>query len=110
MMIYEGLGNDSIIERNKARISYVKDLSKDILKLDIQVDELIHSLCCNDIKMINDAIAELFYEKVDNNLLLETIELFNKINDVDKFKYMIMNRYVRRPEKGFVWNCHNLLI
>ena len=60
--------------------------------------------------MINDAIAELFYEKVDNNLLLETIELFNKINDVDKCKYMIMNRYVRRPEKGFVWNCHNLLI
>lgn len=112
MMVYNGLGNGNMIERNKARMSYVKNLSKDIVKLDKQFDDLIHSLCCNDIQMINVSIAYLFYENVDEVWIHDVIEMFNKIdwNDVEKFKYKMMKRYIDRPEKGFIWNCHNILM
>lgn len=109
-MIYQGLGKGSIIERNKNRIAYVKALSNDMKQLENLVDKLINNLTINDVDLINSSISTLFYEVESDTLILDAIEKFNILDNVSKFRNDIIKRYTTRPEKGFIWNCYNLLV
>lgn len=105
-MIYVGLGTGSLIERNKARMSYVNRLAQDTNKLETLVDELFIALDSNNFDNVDIAIKQLFYEKINFEYITKLIELHSKLdcNSREILKCNVLSNYRKRPVKGFKWN------
>ena len=108
-MVYNGLGEGTVVQRNKNRINYVKELSKDTSKLQSIINELFNSLDEFDKSRLNKMANFLFFERIDEDYINDLMELHrtfdtNTINDI---KESVLHNCINRSTKGFIWNLFN---
>ncbi|WP_270504411.1 hypothetical protein [Paraclostridium sordellii] len=111
-MIYNGLGNGSIIERNKQRIEYVTKLSDNISKIEHLIDDIFISIEINDIYGIQENLSLLFYEKIPNDIIVQMCNVHNSLGSESRqsIKHQITNRYSNKATRGFIWNMFDIYI
>lgn len=111
-MIYNGLGNGNVIERNKQRIAYVTKLSKNISKVEKLIDDIFINIKINDIYGIQENLGLLFYEKIPNDIILQMCNIHNLLEYefTQNVKCEITKRYCSQAKRGFIWNMFDIYI
>lgn len=109
-MVYIGLGKGNIIEKNKARMAYVKQLSSDKKQVKVLVDQLINNMQSTDTNNVRISLEKLFYEEIPNSYIKETTTLFGKLDDISVFKTNMIEKCIKNPFGGFIWNCYDILV
>ncbi|KGJ49817.1 hypothetical protein KD33_07740 [Clostridium sp. NCR] len=109
-MIYNGLGNGTVIERNKQRIEYVKRLSKDKFLLESLFNDIFKYVELGELKQVKHKLSVLFCEDIPNNFILRICNNYNFKTDkeIREIKTCIIHRYVKYPAKGFIWNMFDV--
>ena len=108
-MIYYGLGEGSLIERNNNRITYVKEISSNEITLEKYINETFKLLENQNIKNIIKQLKSLFYEEICTQCVNNMIEIYAKLNSkqIENLKVSVINNYKCRPDKGFIWNMYH---
>ncbi|WP_270670254.1 hypothetical protein [Paraclostridium bifermentans] len=109
-MIYNGLGNGTVIERNKQRIEYVKRLSKDKFLLESLFNDIFKYVELGELKQVKHKLSVLFCEDIPNDFILKICNAYNEKSDkeIKDIKTSIVHKYHTYPSKGFIWNMFDI--
>ena len=105
-MVYNGIGEGSIIERNKQRIRHVKKLSKNIYKIENLIDTIFKDIELDKINKVKENIKILFYENVPNCIIIQMCDIHKKLDYETKhsIKCEIVHRCCTQSKNGFILN------
>lgn len=111
-MIYNGLGNGTIIERNKQRIKYVKRLSKDKFLIETLVNDMFMCMELDMWEQVKHKLRVLFCEDIPNDFILKIRSIYNDKSDkdIEDIKVNIVHKYCNCPTKGFIWNMFEVYV
>lgn len=111
-MIYNGLGNGTVIERNKQRKEYVNRLSKDKFLVETLVDDVFKYIEFSELEQVKHKLNVLFCENLPDDLILEIYDdySYKTFNEIENIKINIINRYCTNPSRGFIWNMYDVYI
>lgn len=109
-MIYNGLGNGAVIERNKQRIEYVVRLSKDKVLIETLLNDMFKYVELGDLKQVKHKLTVLFCEDIPKDFILKICNNYNDKTDkeIEDIKACIIHRYYNYPSKGFIWNMFDV--
>lgn len=108
-MIYNGLGTGSAVKRNKIRVEYVKELSKDTIHNLVEEFFNVLEIASGDEEqfyVLDEIVKDLFYENIDVEKLLDILEIYEEIRNIDELKKNIIINCIEQPKKGFIWNMY----
>lgn len=109
-MIYNALGNGTVIERNKQRIEYVKRLSKDKMLIETLVNDTFKYVELGELKQVKHKLSVLFCEDILNDFIIKICNNYNEKSDkdIEDIKTYIVHKYCDYPTKGFIWNMFDV--
>lgn len=109
-MIYNGLGNGTVIERNKQRIEYVTRLSKDKFLLESLLNDMFKYVELGELKQVKHKLSMLFCEDILNDFIIKICNSYNEKTDekIRNIKNCIIHEYCTNPSKGFIWNMFDI--
>lgn len=109
-MIYNGLGNGTVIERNKKRIEYVVRLSKDKRLIETLTNDIFKYVELGELKQVKHKLSVLFCEDIPNDFILKIYNNYNYKTDkeIEDIKACSVHRYSKYPAKGFIWNMFDV--
>lgn len=111
-MIYNGLGNGTVIERNKQRIEYVKRLSKDKFLLESLFNDIFKYVELGELKQVKHKLNVLFCEDIPNDFILKIYDNYSYKThyEIENIKDNVIYRYCTNPSRGFIWNMYDVYI
>lgn len=109
-MIYNGLGNGTVIERNKQRIEYVVRLSKDKFLIESLVNDMFKCIELGELKQVKHKLTILFCEDIPNDFISKIYNSYNEKSnkEIEDIKASIVHKYNTYPSKGFIWNMFDI--